>query len=155
MALSTPDGVFTARFTERGLAALDFPGRPGRADPAPAAMVPPDWVRLTEAALASALAGRPADALPPLDWEGATAFQQRIWGALLRIPAGRTRTYAELAAAAGHPGAVRAAGGACGANPIPVLVPCHRVVRAGGRLGGFSGGAGWKETLLRREGGLP
>jgi O-6-methylguanine DNA methyltransferase len=90
-----------------------------------------------------------------LDWRGGTPFQQQIWKALLQIPPGRTRTYGELAADAGHPGAARAVGSACGANPIPVLVPCHRVVPSGGGLGGFSGGLGWKETLLRREGALP
>lgn len=154
MAFSTPDGVFSARFTERGLAELEFPGRASRAGAAKAAGAAQDWVRLTEEALASALQGLPPRRLPPLDWRGTTPFQQRIWSALLQIPSGHTRTYAELAVEAGHPGAGRAAGSACGANPIPVLVPCHRVVRSGGGLGGFSGGLGWKQTLLRREGAL-
>lgn len=71
---------------------------------------------------------------------------------MLRIPPGETRSYGEIAAALGQPLASRAVGGACGANPIPVLVPCHRVLAANGRLGGFSGGLDWKRRLLAIEG---
>ena len=68
------------------------------------------------------------------------------------IPFGQTRSYGEIARAIGRPKGMRAVGGACGANPIPVLVPCHRVLAAKGKLGGFSGGLDWKRTLLEREG---
>ena len=64
---------------------------------------------------------------------------------------GQTFSYGEVAKAIGRPKAVRAVGGACGANPIPVLIPCHRVLAAGGKIGGFSGGLDWKRTLLARE----
>ena len=90
-------------------------------------------------------------ALPPVDLRG-TAFQLDVWAALQRVPAGRTVTYGELAAAAGHPTAVRAVGSACGANPVAVLVPCHRVLPADGSLGGFRCGPARKAALLRREG---
>lgn len=90
--------------------------------------------------------------LPPLDLHGGTTFQQRVWQELRKIPPGRTRSYAEVAAAVGSPQAARAVGGACGANPIPLLVPCHRVLASGGRLGGFSGGLDWKRRLLALEG---
>lgn len=86
----------------------------------------------------------------PLDVQG-TAFQQRVWQALREIPPGETRTYAEIAAAAGNPRAVRAAGSANGANPVAVLVPCHRVVRSDGSLGGYAYGPEIKRELLRRE----
>lgn len=89
----------------------------------------------------------------PLDVQG-TAFQEAVWRALALIPAGETRTYAELAAAAGHPRAVRAAGTANGANPVAVLVPCHRVVRGDGSLGGYAWGPQRKQVLLARERGL-
>ena len=89
--------------------------------------------------------------LPPVDLRG-TAFQLDVWAALQRVPAGRTVTYGELAAAAGHPTAVRAVGSACGANPVAVLVPCHRVLPADGSLGGFRCGPARKAALLRREG---
>lgn len=88
----------------------------------------------------------------PLDVRG-TAFQQAVWRALRQIPPGETRSYAEIAAAAGRPGAVRAAGTANGANPVAVLIPCHRVIRADGSLGGYAWGEAIKRELLRREGG--
>ena len=86
----------------------------------------------------------------PLDVQG-TAFQEAIWQELRRIPAGETRSYAELAAAAGNPKAVRAAGTACGANHVPVLIPCHCVVRSDGSLGGYAYGLEIKQKLLERE----
>ena len=87
----------------------------------------------------------------PLDLRG-TAFQEAVWQALRRVPAGETRSYAELAALAGRPAAVRAAGSACGANPLAVLVPCHRAQRADGTAGGYAWGLARKAALLAREG---
>ncbi|HMP56288.1 MAG TPA: methylated-DNA--[protein]-cysteine S-methyltransferase [Novosphingobium sp.] len=87
----------------------------------------------------------------PLDVAG-TAFQERVWQALRRIPPGETRSYAQIAAAIGQPGAMRAAGSANGANPVAVLIPCHRVVRSDGSLGGYAWGEDIKAELLRREG---
>ncbi|MEG3087096.1 bifunctional DNA-binding transcriptional regulator/O6-methylguanine-DNA methyltransferase Ada [Sphingomonas sp. PB4P5] len=87
----------------------------------------------------------------PLDVQG-TAFQEAVWQALRRIPIGETLSYAELAAAAGSPGAVRAAGTACGANPVAVAVPCHRVQRGDGAIGGYAYGADRKAALRAREG---
>ncbi|MDP9056285.1 MAG: bifunctional DNA-binding transcriptional regulator/O6-methylguanine-DNA methyltransferase Ada [Pseudomonadota bacterium] len=87
----------------------------------------------------------------PLDVRG-TAFQEAVWRELRRIPAGETRSYAQIAAAVGKPGAVRAAGSANGANPVAVLVPCHRVIRSDGSLGGYAYGLEIKEELLKREG---
>jgi O-6-methylguanine DNA methyltransferase len=81
-----------------------------------------------------------------------TTFQRQVWNTLRKIARGRTKSYGEIARAIGKPKAVRAVGGACGANPIPVLVPCHRVVAANKKLGGFSGGLDWKRELLVREG---
>lgn len=89
----------------------------------------------------------------PLDLIG-TAFQQKVWRALRTIPAGTTTTYAELAQRIGSPGATRAVGTACGANPLAVVVPCHRVVRSDGELGGYRWGLERKEMLLEREAAL-
>ncbi len=86
----------------------------------------------------------------PLDVKG-TAFQERIWAELRRIPVGETRSYADLAAAAGRPAAVRAAGGANGANNVAVLIPCHRVIRADGSIGGYAYGLDIKRALLEKE----
>ncbi|HXE75576.1 MAG TPA: bifunctional DNA-binding transcriptional regulator/O6-methylguanine-DNA methyltransferase Ada [Candidatus Xenobia bacterium] len=86
----------------------------------------------------------------PLDIRG-TAFQCRVWEELLRIPYGKTRTYGEVAKAIGKPGAARAVGTACGSNPVPLIVPCHRVVRGGGTLGGYGLGLPRKKALLEME----
>jgi len=156
--ISTPDGVFAAHFSERGLASLDFPSPEARgvALPTPAdqhlTLEVKRWCDLTRQALCDALAGRTPRDLSPLDLSAGTEFQRRVWKALRRIPQGSTRTYGQIAQAIGRPQAVRAVGAACGANPIPVLIPCHRVVRTGGGLGGFSGGLQWKRLLLTREG---
>lgn len=88
----------------------------------------------------------------PLDVKG-TAFQQRVWQELLKIPAGETRSYGELAVALGKPKASRAVGGANGANNIAVLIPCHRVIAADGTIGGYAYGLKIKAELLKREGG--
>ncbi len=87
----------------------------------------------------------------PLDTAG-TPFQQRVWAQLRAIPKGETRSYAQIAAAIGQPKATRAVGGANGANPVAVLVPCHRVIAADGSLGGYAWGEAIKRELLRREG---
>lgn len=86
----------------------------------------------------------------PLDVQG-TAFQEAVWRELQRIPPGETRTYGQIAAAIGRPGAVRAAGTANGANAVAVLIPCHRVIRSDGTVGGYAYGDAIKRELLRRE----
>jgi len=88
----------------------------------------------------------------PLDVQG-TAFQEAVWAELRKIPAGETRSYGEIAAAIGKPGAVRAAGSANGANNVAVLIPCHRVIRSDGSLGGYAYGEDIKRELLEREAG--
>lgn len=88
----------------------------------------------------------------PIDVKG-TAFQEAVWRELRRIPAGETRSYAQIAAAAGKPSAVRAAGSANGANNVAVLIPCHRVIRTDGSLGGYAYGLDIKRELLARERG--
>ena len=155
LSIATPDGQFIARYSAKGLAGLDFPSeRRGKAASLNRVVLPQirRWHRATAAALKRALAGRAPGVLPPLDISAGTAFQQRVWGALRKIGCGQTRSYGEIARAIGKPKAVRAVGGACGANPIPVLVPCHRVLAANRKIGGFSGGLNWKRTLLAREG---
>jgi methylated-DNA-[protein]-cysteine S-methyltransferase len=86
----------------------------------------------------------------PVSAEG-TVFQQAVWATLATIPYGQTRTYAHIAASVGAPRAARAVGGACHRNPVPIFIPCHRVVGSGGRLTGFAGGLDLKQTLLILE----
>lgn len=181
LPIATREGVFRAHYSAQGLAGLDFPnpdglvdphlpaagaGRPGggpqgsvvsrksKQAPAPRLMSQTilRWHRTTVAALEKVLAGRAPKVLPPLDWTGKTEFQQSVWRQMLKLGTGQTKSYGEIAAAIGKPKAVRAVGGACGANPIPVLVPCHRVLAAHHQIGGFSSGLDWKRRLLAREG---
>src|SRR4051812_14806538 len=90
----------------------------------------------------------------PIDWSYLAGFTREVLRATARIGFGDVSTYAGVAAEAGSPRAVRAAGNALGANPMPVVVPCHRVLRSGGKLGGYTGGLDRKEFLLRLEGAL-
>jgi O-6-methylguanine DNA methyltransferase len=156
LPVSTCDGTFLAHYSEKGLAGLEFP-KNGRADlpvsPDARQRVPTKitkWHRTTESALKKILAGGEPKEFPPLDLTG-TEFQKSVWNALRKISLGKTKSYGEIASAIGNPKAVRAVGGACGANPVPVLVPCHRVLAANKKLGGFSGGLDWKRKLLKQE----
>jgi methylated-DNA-[protein]-cysteine S-methyltransferase len=88
----------------------------------------------------------------PIDWQLTDGFRKKVQRAINRIPYGQTRSYTEMARSAGNERAVRAAGTACGSNPIPIVVPCHRVLRTGGGLGGYGGGLPMKEALLQLEG---
>ena len=90
----------------------------------------------------------------PIDWSLTRGFSGKVLRHTARIGFGKTSTYAEIASRAGSPRAVRAAGNALGSNPLPVVVPCHRVLRTGGALGGYTGGVERKEFLLRLEGVL-
>ena len=95
--------------------------------------------------------GKRLDENLPLVLHG-TPFQVSVWKEMLKIPAGSTRSYAEVARRIGRPKAFRAVAQACGANPIPIVVPCHRVVASGGKLGGYTGGIEKKLSLLAAEG---
>jgi O-6-methylguanine DNA methyltransferase len=153
--IQTCAGSFLAYYSENGLERLDFPSEREPSGFANPAELPPQvrrWHTLTARALGQVLAGRAPEVLPPLDLSAGTGFQQRVWNALRRIKLGETNSYAEVAAAIGQPKATRAVGSACGANPVPVLIPCHRVLGANKGLGGFSGGLDWKRKLLACEG---
>jgi methylated-DNA-[protein]-cysteine S-methyltransferase len=86
------------------------------------------------------------------DLKGGTNFQKRVWNAMQRIPSGQTRSYGWLARQVGGKNKARAVGTACGANPLPILIPCHRVIREDGGLGGYGGGLSLKKKLLKIEG---
>jgi O-6-methylguanine DNA methyltransferase len=155
LPIVTRDGIFLAHYSEKGLAEIDWPkAERASSHTAKKEIIPAKiraWHRTTETALKKVLAGKKSK-LPPLDWTGKTDFQKSVWRQMLKISTGKTKSYGEIAAAIGNPKAVRAVGGACGANPVPVLVPCHRVLAANKKLGGFSGGLDWKRSLLKREG---
>ncbi len=148
IGIGTALGIFTAGFSGSALVRLEFPetpvggGRRGGEHP---------LLEVTRGCLEEMLAGRVPDSLPPLDLFAGTEFQRAVWETMLTIPLGDTMTYGEIARRIGNPDAARAVGGACGANPIPVIVPCHRVLGGAG-IGGFSSGLDWKIKLLQIEG---
>ena len=111
-------------------------------------------IEATEAQLAEYFAGERQDFDLPLAPEG-TAFQKSVWHALEAIPFGELRSYRDIAEEIGNPAAVRAVGAANGRNPLPIVVPCHRVIGADGSLTGFGGGLDLKRQLLELEGSLP
>ena len=116
-----------------------------------------DWIESPEKLkpyrreLEEYFAGKRREFTFPLDLRG-TDFQKKCWGALLHIPYGETRSYADIARAIGRPKAVRAVGGANHQNPVAIVVPCHRVIGSGGSLTGYGGGLPLKEKLLQLEG---
>jgi len=156
----SPLGRLLIAATGRGICAVRF-GEPGQDDTLiaalraefPAATVERDDALLAPeaSALLDHLSGRRPDLDLPLDVQG-TAFQARVWAALRAIPRGETRFYAQVAAAIGAPAAVRAVAGACAKNPVALVAPCHRVVRADGSLSGYRWGADRKRRLLEGEG---
>lgn len=143
--------------TERGVAAISFGGAERELtlelrERFPHAVLEPNDGALDHLAdqLVAMIDGAGIADDVPLDLIG-TAFQQRVWSALRKIPRGETRSYRQIAEAIGAPGAVRAVGTACGKNPVAVAVPCHRVVREGGALGGYRWGLERKQKLLASE----
>ncbi len=154
-----PDGVALVAATDRGLCAVRLGQEPAaleselRAEFPRATITRDDPGMADMASLVSDLAaGRPRPEVSglPLDVQ-ATAFRRRVWEALRRIPAGETRSYGQVAAAIGAPKAARAVGAACAANPVAVVVPCHRVVASDGSLHGYAYGLARKRQLLDAE----
>ena len=151
-------GTWVAAYSDAGLTGLWFPGRFPFETSGDTGVRPPkqiqSWQKTTRQWVKNYLQGKQPDmaSAPPLDLQQGTKFQQSVWDALSSIPYGSTRSYCEIAKSIGRPKAVRATGGACGANPIPLIIPCHRVLAANRKLGGFSGGIEWKQKLLSLEG---
>lgn len=159
--LEMPLGPIWLLFSDRGLRSLMLI----QPDPSNFLVFPPinsltepdakhrllGWLEATEQALSHYFAGslRVFDRLP-LDLQG-TVFQRRVWEALVRVPFGATTTYKALAQSLQMPAGARAVGGALGANPLPIIIPCHRVVASNGSLGGFSSGLANKRLLLAHE----
>jgi methylated-DNA-[protein]-cysteine S-methyltransferase len=152
----TPLGPLWFFFTERGLTALEFAGE-GPVSLLSNDSLSPHLMALVQAVrreLSTYFAGVPTDfAALTLDPRG-TPFQIRVWQELRRIPWGHTISYGELARRVGNPMACRAVGQANAVNPIPLIIPCHRVINADGGLGGYSSGLDRKRWLLRHEGAM-
>jgi len=158
----TPIGVLRVASSEAGLAYLELPHESGpglhgflrRAFPGGREVDGFAPNRRAIAQLREYLEGKRTEFDLPLDLRG-TAFQLAVWTALRDIPYGETRSYAEVAEAVGRPRAVRAVGAANGANPLALVIPCHRVIASDGSLGGYAGGLALKARLLAMERGRP
>ena len=142
--MNAPIGAVTLCQDEGGLCALRFGGNGGRMDETPLFLQ-------AQRELEEYFAGRRSSFSVPLSMHG-TPFQMAVWEALRTIPYGETRSYATLAVQIGRPRACRAVGMANHVNPLPIFVPCHRVVGADGRLTGYAGGLDVKKYLLKLEG---
>lgn len=154
--VDAPIGALRCAATPKGLALVALPG--GDFD-APLARLAKlhgaprkDDGHAAAKALSAYFAGTRRDFGVPVDLELATPFARKVLTRLCAVPFGGLTTYGALAKAVGRPGGAQAVGGAVGSNPVPIVVPCHRVVAAGGRIGGFGGGLPMKRALLRLEG---
>lgn len=157
----SPFGPLLLAKTERGLVRVGLPGQDRDellADlserVSPRVLEAPGELDEVRRELDLYFEGKLQDFDLPLDWRLSGGFRRRVLRAIDRIPYGQTRSYTEMARKAGNERAVRAAGTACGSNPIPLVVPCHRVLRSGGALGGYGGGLPMKRALLELEGVL-
>jgi len=149
--LDTPLGILKLVSNGKALTKIEFPGQHSQED---------DELQTDDPALGACsrqlteyFAGKRTQFDLPLD-AGGTEFQQEVWSALLKIPFGELRSYSDIAAIIGRPKAVRAVGAANGRNPLPIVVPCHRVIGSNGSLTGFAGGLPMKTQLLELEGSL-
>ena len=159
--LDSPLGTLTVMVTPRGLVRLAYPHEDVEAElddlatrVSPRILAAPDQTDEVRRQLEEYFGGRRRAFEVPIDWRLVRGFAGDVLRATARIPFGALSTYRDVAAEAGSPRAYRAAGNALGSNPLPIVVPCHRVVHAGGTLGGYTGGLDRKRYLLRLEGVL-
>jgi methylated-DNA-[protein]-cysteine S-methyltransferase len=159
--VDSPFGKMMVAGTDRGIVRVAFPHREWDslleeiADViSPRVLEAPERLDDVRRQLDAYFEGKLRDFDVPLDWRLTHGFQSKAQHAIARIPYGQTRSYGEIAAEAGNPRAFRAAGTACGANPLPPIVPCHRVLPASGGVGSYGGGPEMKKALLELEGAL-
>ncbi len=151
VALATPAGTVGLSFSRKGIARIELPRRGVRHLACARGNGLSPTGKAAAALLRRYFSGEPVTVRLPLDLRHATVFPRAVWHATAKIPYGETRSYAWIAKRIGRPRAARAVGQALGANPVPVIIPCHRVISSAGTLGGFSGGLGMKKKLLQLE----
>lgn len=164
-SLSIGEAIFEVAATEKGISKIKLPSL----ESAPVSRTHPmvhlninwepggrpwAWLHELEMFMRSYFAGKDPGAGPPVDMSGLSPFRRKVLEAVCLIEWGETRSYGWVAEKAGNREAARASGNALGRNPVPILVPCHRVLRGDGSIGGFSAGTGWKMWLLDFESGI-
>jgi methylated-DNA-[protein]-cysteine S-methyltransferase len=158
ITIDTPVGTLALEGDDEYLTYIELPGPSVAHTPpttTPKAKGAPDPLKDAARQLAQYFDGTRHDFELPLAFEGGTDFQQQVWLTLDTIGYGQTISYAELARRVGRPSAFRAVGQANGANPLPIVLPCHRVLASGGKIGGYGGGLRLKRQLLELEGVAP
>lgn len=160
--VDSPHGELLVAATERGVVTLGLPNRGTdamlerlAAEISPRVLLSPQRLDPARRELDAYFEGRLKRFEVPVDWHLTRGFADKVLHQVARIPYGETLSYGELAAEAGNPRASRAAGTACAVNPVPLIVPCHRVVQASGEPGNYRGGPEMKRALLQMEGSLP
>jgi methylated-DNA-[protein]-cysteine S-methyltransferase len=147
-AVKVKQGWVVFSYSDKGVTAFSFPAKKksvvsaGRTTP---------FVNKLEKEIKMYFGGKKQSFSCPFDFSGFTEFQKQVWRATKQIPEGETRSYSFIAKKIGKPLSARAVGKALGKNPCPIIIPCHRVIKNDGTLGGFSGRKGWKEILLEME----
>lgn len=156
--LRTPAGIIQITLSEKGIAGIVLPSKGRKKQDVPGAgngrltLAQKKLIKAFGAQFSKYLSGKPHTFEKfPLDLSSCTPFQKKVLSACRCIPAGTTVSYRDLARKINRGRAFRAVGNALGSNPLPVLIPCHRVVRSNGALGGFTAGTGWKKRLLAAE----
>jgi methylated-DNA-[protein]-cysteine S-methyltransferase len=159
--VDSPFGELLVASTDRGIVRLGLPNRPNdeiltelAALVSPRVLESPQRLDRARRELDAYFEGKLDRFRVPVDWRLSHGFTGKVLHQVGRIPYGRTLSYGEVAARAGNPRAFRAAGSACGHNPVPLIVPCHRVVQASGKPGNYGGGPEMKRALLELEGAL-
>ncbi len=160
ISVRTAAGTVCLSFSRKGITAIDLPRTAGGGVTVKSAARAESACLLSVGRKAAVLlrryfSGKRVNFDLPVDLGRATEFQKAVWRAAAKIPYGKTRSYAWVAKKIGRPKAARAVGQALGANPVPVIIPCHRVISSAGTLGGFSGGLPMKRRLLAIEAGRP
>lgn len=165
-SMDSPFGQLLIATTDRGVVKLALPTHGGKhltedqvlqqlaEEVSPRVLESPKRLDPVRRELDAYFEGRLHEFEAPVDWQLARGFTDKVLHQVARIPYGETRSYGEVAKQAGNPRASRAAGTACGANPVPLIVPCHRVVQASGKPGNYGGGPEMKRALLELEGSL-
>ncbi|MFH1074516.1 MAG: methylated-DNA--[protein]-cysteine S-methyltransferase [Candidatus Firestonebacteria bacterium] len=147
-AVKVKYGWIKLTYSDKGIKEISFPTK---RKPVITSRNPPLFIKKLKKGLKAYFYAKRTSFSCPFDFKKFTKFQIRVWNAAKKIPYGGTRSYSRVARRIGKPGSARAVGNALGKNPCPIIIPCHRVIKNDGTIGGFSGAKSWKKILLDLE----